>query len=381
MSSTHCCTGLQCRYIERTTAGRHVFAVYFDDDAEDDVDAQDRGTTEPAQSDSDNDDADEEPAEQQDDNDSRKRKCDDEGESEKEQETGGDEWTPAMQKQMDDLLQRPLPSDTAFVYKKVRIVTLMKDPNNAALLIIVCSCGYPGRIGCCCRHIWCMLFTMLKCQPKLIDGVHSVTTVCGCNSTPRTCAACEMLPTHEKFQWDLRMDFLQLVNLDIGSKIKYHAMLRTEFNATSCFPPKHTMSFHPRIPASIFAPFAKNNDPVKPSMIPRSGLPQRPQQGQELESSSTGGGAAAGGSRRTSNRQEVPTLAKLIAEIESIWTRTERLKDSKDHELRSNARALMLATIRSLGEQVSMLHTELAPKREQRYYTARDKYMGIAKEK
>ena len=74
-------------------------------------------------------------------------------------------------------------------------------------------------------------------------------------------------------------------------------------------------------------------------------------------------------------------MAKLIAEIESIWTRTERLKDSKDHELRSNARALMLATIRSLGEQVSMLHTELAPKREQRYYTARDKYMGISKEK
>ena len=341
------------------------------------MNAPDRDTTEPHDSDGEDDDDEGDEEAQEDDGSAKsKRSCaGDDAEAEDE------EWTDDMQQEMEDVLEHPLHPDTAFVYQKVRKVSFIPDPKNASLLIILCTCGYPKRIGISCRHIWCVLFTILKCLPRMIDGMPA-TNVCRCMSTPRTCATCAT--QIGKFEWTPHhMEFLKMVNLDLGSKIKYHAILRREFDASSLFPAQHAISFLPRISASMFAPFAKSNHPVQSSIVPTSGLPRNQRQERDLDSSPAecGGGGAAASSRRKSNRDEVPTLQRLLAEVTAIWQRTERLKNANDYQLRSQARTLCLTTIRSLGEAVAALHPELEPKRMQRFFTYRDMYMGIARDK
>ena len=149
----------------------------------------------------------------------------------------------------------------------------MPDPNNAAKLIGTCSCGYSFRIGFACRHFWCMLFTVLRCNFVLLDGHHSVTNLCECTSSPRSCVECMEKPHFKKFEWGDDFDFLSLFNLDIGSKIKYHATLRSNFDSAQAFPTLHSSAFYPRIAASIFQPFANHNDPVSPRSVLKSGIP------------------------------------------------------------------------------------------------------------
>jgi hypothetical protein len=192
-------------------------------------------------------------------------------------------------------------------------------------------------------------------------------------------------PHFKKFEWG-DFDFMSLINLDIGSKMKYHATLRSNFDCAAAFPALHYPSFYPRIAAYIFAPFALHNDPVSSRSILRSGIPENhvdnaenddweddesdSQQQQQLPSSR----------RRSSGiRSEVPTLPRLINDLQRIWERTERLKDTKSQKPRSTARALILSTMRTLEDQVTAIHPDLAPKRMTRWYNKRDRFLGIAR--
>jgi hypothetical protein len=168
--------------------------------------------------------------------------------------------------------------------------------------------------------------------------------------------------------------------------MKYHATLRSNFDCAAAFPALHYPSFYPRIAAYIFAPFALHNDPVSSRSILRSGIPENhvdnaenddweddesdSQQQQQLPSSR----------RRSSGiRSEVPTLPRLINDLQRIWERTERLKDTKSQKPRSTARALILSTMRTLEDQVTAIHPDLAPKRMTRWYNKRDRFLGIAR--
>jgi hypothetical protein len=125
-------------------------------------------------------------------------------------------------------------------------------------------------------------------------------------------------------------------------------------------------------------PFFNYNEPISSRSIRRSGIPENhtdnPASSEGCEESAE---APASSRRRLSGiRSEVPTLARLINDLERIWERTERLKDTKSQKPRSNARALILSTMRTLEEQVAAIHPDLAPKRTKRYYSKRDLYIG-----
>jgi hypothetical protein len=364
--------GLRCDYISRTASGKHVFQVYFENAEQDDTAIADRARTEPEASDNSGDDA----GEQEEDGDASKR-------AKRIVEEECEEWTSDMQTDMESALAKPLPEHTKFVYTKIRTVTLMPDPRNAAKLVGTCSCGYCNRIGFACRHFFCMLFTVLRCNVVAIDGHHSVTNLCECTSSPRSCVECMEKPHFKKFEWGDDFDFLSLFNLDIGSKIKYHATLRSNFDSAQAFPTLHSSAFYPRIAASIFQPFANHNDPVSPRSVLKSGIPDTHMENSEnddgWEDVQTEAPPPASRRRSSSSRDEVPTLPRLLNDLQRIWERTERLTDSKHQKPRSDARALMLSTMRTLEEQVAAIHPDLAPRRTNRYYSKRDRYLGNAR--
>jgi hypothetical protein len=347
--------------------------VYFEDAEKDDtVLTADRARTEPEQSDNSGDDE-----VDKDDNDDHSKRAKS-GDVEEEIE----EWTIDMQKELENLLENPLPEHTNFIYTKIRTVTLMPDPKNSAKLIGTCSCGYCNRIGFACRHFFCMLFTVLRFSIVSIDSAHSVINLCNCASSPRSCIHCMENPHFKKFEWG-NFDFMSLINLDIGSKMKYHATLRPNFDSAAAFPTQHYPAFYPRIAACVFGPFALHNEPVSSRNILKSGIPENhvdnsDNEGwEELESDSQ---LPPRSRRRSSSiRSEVPTLPRLMNDLQRIWERTERLKDSKSQKSRTNARAMILSTMRTLEEQVAAIHPDLAPKRNTRYYSKRDRYIGNAR--
>ena len=129
----------------------------------------------------------------------------------------------------------------------------MTDPKNSAKLIGTCSCGYCNRIGFACRHFFCMLFTVLRFSIVSIDSAHSVINLCNCASSPRSCIHCMENPHFKKFEWG-NFDFMSLINLDIGSKMKYHATLllqRFLHSTTLLFIPESRRVFLARLPFTI----------------------------------------------------------------------------------------------------------------------------------
>lgn len=364
--------GMRCKYVESDTgpADKVCFSVYFEDADEEEAIAADMARTEPKNSDSE-DDGDEEIEDEAEA--SEKRRCVD---TEEDDET----WTSEMQDQLDTVLELGLKEEMSFVYKRVRRVALKLDPKDRSKMIMSCNCGFPNRIGCACRHIFCVIFTIMKQNSVVIDGAHSVTNLCSCTSSPRTCADCMQSPHYKPFKWG-SVDLRWLVNLDIGSKIKYHATLRPDFDAASAFPSIHKGTFFPRIPASIINNFTRNNDVVDPRVVPKNGIPDANTVEISDRASPPPPPARADRSsnrRPGSIREEVPTLPRLISDLERIWARSERLKDSKLLTKRTEARKIMLAGMRAMDDQVSALHPDLEPKRLQRYFSKRDYFIGNA---
>jgi hypothetical protein len=361
-------SGLRCDYIERTAEGKHVFAVYFEDDGVEEVAAPDRYRSEPRNSDSDNDGGDE-------DGDSE-----DSGKRSRDEDTDTEQWTVDMQKELERLSEIPLEQSTKFVYKKIRRVAIRKDPKDASRVMISCSCGFQHRIGCACRHIFCALFTILKAKPVSLEYGATIVNLCRCTSAPVACEACIGQPHYRKFEWG-QFDLLNLVNLDIGSKLKYHAALHPTVDASKLFPEQNVCrfgSFWPRIPGSIMSMFGAHNDPVNPRLVPKSGLPEgQSRHDQEEEEDASPPPTQPHARRRI--REEVPTLFKAINDIERIWSRTDRLKNSRDAPKKTEARVLIRTTLRSLEEAIIALHPDFAPKRTERFYSKRDYYIGKAR--
>ena len=98
--------------------------MYYQD-TEDDVNAPDRDTTEPHDSDGEDDDDEGDEEAQEDDGSAKsKRSCaGDDAEAEDE------EWTDDMQQEMEDVLEHPLHPDTAFVYQTPLLRRYTLDEN------------------------------------------------------------------------------------------------------------------------------------------------------------------------------------------------------------------------------------------------------------
>lgn len=131
------------------------------------------------------------------------------------------EFTQNMAFEFDRVMAHPLPCDLRFRYKKVRTVTVQLDrlSEDKGLFACTCSCGYSARIGLACRHILCFLIMIITklIQKRDANGI---------------------------FDWEtFPVDFVQLVNMNICSKLKYHAVRHQTQCGTSTISMLHHLVF------------------------------------------------------------------------------------------------------------------------------------------
>ena len=268
-----------------------------------------------------------------------------------------------MNAEFENVMANPLPVGTTFCWKKIRTITVIPDSTDACYVKLVCRCGYPVRIGHSCRHVFGFLFSVLTTIQKA-----------------RNPKADFAWSAFGEVQWE------DLVNMDICSKIKYHAVMHDESGAASAgfFKLSKAMSWHPRIPASIMRTFRTLADPVGLDAVPPAGLPSqispRRQQARRLESrdeqsSDTGerGGEAAS---RRSSRDPVPTEHKVFGDLERIWERTVRLKEGSKQ---AEARRLIATTLGTLEDQIHAMQPDAAPLQLTRRFTLSDRFHGRTK--
>jgi hypothetical protein len=292
-----------------------------------------------------------------------------------------DEWTEQMQTELDYVLANPLKSNTTFFYRKIRTLTLKRDPKNGTYLQIICDCGYAPRIGCACRHVWCFLFTILKAIPRSLGGLGSVIQLCECLTSPNSCGNCKAVETYRPFSWEdfPQFNFEHMMNMDVASKVKYHAVLRPDVNANSLFPEVHSTPFHPRISAYLFHQFTRTNRPEGVSRVPTAGIPENCSSDEDEQDNDVGSYDAPNPNPseapRRSSRTAVPTLAMVSNLTESIWDRINRLKDKKS---KVEAKSLLWTNLQDTLEQIDALQPVLLPKKLTRYYSLRDRVIGMA---
>jgi hypothetical protein len=118
--------------------------------------------------------------------------------------------------------RRPL-GKVKFKWAKVRMVTVAPQYDDAqkytGQYAVICSCGFPERIGVVCRHILAVLVSMLfSIKQKFGDGDYQLDDY---NSEE------ELDVDHADVDWD-KVTLIDLCNQDIVSKIKYHAALHNK---------------------------------------------------------------------------------------------------------------------------------------------------------
>jgi len=377
---------MRCVYTDATSA-KHVFAVFFEEDEPNDemddvptAPEQANPATVPEVAPSPEDSSEDELASDSSEAGDQPRKTareqivvDDEEE----------EWTDAMQAELEDVLSNPIAPNTEFFFKKVRTLTLLSDPKNPSKLIIICDCGFAPRIGCACRHTWCFLFTILKAIPRILgDGAGMCIDMCQCLSKPVCCPDCSSQPGYRPFGWEEHdlFSFQDMVNMDIASKVKYHAVLRPDVNANSLFPEEHPQAFHPRISKALFRKFTSFHKHEGTARVPKSGIPETPGDDDANDGDCDGEDATAGppppnSKRDRSQRRIVPTFPMVDNLLKGMWQRTDRLSD---REIKAQAKSIILTMMQEANEAIMILHPDLAPKRMHRFYSQRDRILGLA---
>jgi hypothetical protein len=290
-----------------------------------------------------------------------------------------EEWTEQMQQEMEYILANPLQPNTTFLYRKVRTLTLQRDPQNGNYLLIICDCGYAPRIGCACRHVWCFLFTILKAIPRSLDAAGAAIQLCECLNHPNACEDCKAAENYKAFQWEdfPLFQFQHMINMDVASKVKYHALLRPELDANSLFEEVHSAAFHPRISAHLFQQFTRFHRPEGFANVPKAGIPENGDVSGDEDD-------ADGGSNenpnpevapRRSSRNVLPTLPMISNVVQSTWDRIHRLKDSK---IKAEAKSLLWTNLQDTLEQINALEPVRQPRSLTRYYSERDRVLGLA---
>jgi hypothetical protein len=269
------------------------------------------------------------------------------------------EYTEEMDEDFKIAMSNPLPQGTKFSWKKVRTISVIPNPRDATSVLLVCDCGFPCRIGFACRHIFCFLIKIFK---AILVNLHNDT----------------------EFAWAKipNFDFEDLFNMDICSKIKYHAVLRDKSGeATKGFASLSDLNkFHPKMSACLFTQYVRNVRNFEPETgmhVPIPGLPD----GSCLDNDGAHDADARTNSRpqqqtarrRESSRERVPTKDHVDHEMDEIWQWTTRIKD-RDKQL--NARILIGSTVASLKDQIRSLHPDTAPRKLNRYMSKSDLYKG-----
>ena len=176
------------------------------------------------------------------------------------------------------------------------------------------------------------------------------------------------------FDWTtFPVDFVQLVNMDICSKLRYHAVrhqtqCRTSTNiyaASSCFSMNHDLDFKPKIPASVLRQFLGQFEVEDASKVPAPGVPMHgPPAGrhshQENSNEQDGQGPAASprrASARSGSGLREPTEKGFMDYCQRVWDRTKRLRSSDATE----ARQILQQQMEIADEMVSAIRPSRLP--------------------
>ena len=128
---------------------------------------------------------------------------------------------------------------------------------NTGKYQLICNCGFPTRIGVVCRHIFSVLFHML-CNLLRTENSEDSDN--------------ELAPEPTSINWSI-ISLQELCNMDIVSKVKYHAALHGRGNPFKF----STNPFRPTIPFQVAHDFFRQYEPMPKSeqnVIPHNGLPR-----------------------------------------------------------------------------------------------------------
>jgi hypothetical protein len=269
------------------------------------------------------------------------------------------EYAEDMAEDFNVAMSHPLPQGTKFSWKKVRTISVIPNPRDATSVLLICDCGFPCRIGFACRHIFCFLIKIFK---AILVKVHNDT----------------------EFAWVkiTNFNFEDLINMDICSKMKYHAVLRDKTGEASrgFASLSDLQKFHPKMSSQLFTQYVRNVRNLQPEgdmHVPVPGLPD----GSCFDNDGAHDAGAQNTSRRQqppahrreSSRETVPTKDHVDHEMDFIWQLTTRIKD-KDKQ--QDARRLIGSTVASLKDQIRSLHPDTAPRKLSRYMSKSDLYKG-----
>lgn len=207
--------------------------------------------------------------------------------------------------------------------------------------------------------------------------------LCECLTSPNSCGNCKSAESYRAFSWDNfpQFNFEHMMNMDVASKVKYHAVLRPDVNGNSLFPEVHSTGFHPRISANLFQQFARTNRPEGFANVPTAGIPENC--GTEDDENDEDGGNDGDSTpkpnpseaSRRSSRTITPTFPMVSNLVQNIWDRINRFNDSKS---KGEARSLLWTNLQDTNEQINALQPALLPKKLTRFYSLRDRVIGLA---
>jgi hypothetical protein len=145
---------------------------------------------------------------------------DSDSESDEDTVHGGTKFDPF--EYIDRCAKRPL-GRVKFKWTKVRTVSVAPQYDDAqkytGRYVLICSCGFPVRIGVVCRHILAVLMFMLfNIKKKFGDSDYQLEEY---DSEE------EIDVDHSLIDWD-NVPLIDLCNQDIVSKIKYYAALHNK---------------------------------------------------------------------------------------------------------------------------------------------------------
>jgi hypothetical protein len=260
----------------------------------------------------------------------------------------------------------PLEGCTKFHWTKVRtvmVVPLYDDAQrNTGKYLLHCNCGFPTRIGVVCRHIFAVLFHML----------------CNLLRTDPTSDSDESETVDPKsIDWSSISNFSlsDLCNMDIVSKVKYHAALHGRGNLFKL----STNAFYPTIPCKVAQDFFRQYDPL-PKLeqnIPENGLPRDEHDVDCPESDAHPKAAASNEANAdTVNRREIqPTEFGVSKILTDTWNFTHRFNITG----KNTARKLIRQRCLELQNEIKAMETHAVRSEDlRRHFSKRDMFNGNA---
>jgi hypothetical protein len=268
----------------------------------------------------------------------------------------------------------PLPPRATFHWQKVRTVTLAPQYDDQQKLtgkyIMSCSCGFTFRIGVCCRHMLAVLFYYV-CKVAAARRARD-------DSSSGSDSADEIGPT--EIHWlDISSTIFQdLCNMEICSKIKYHAALHEKGHL---FASTARAVFRPTVLQSLAQEFLQEFEPDRNRRkdIPTNGLPSESDDIDNIghNHAEETRPAKATQQRDHGARTSVPTLYKCSSVLEDSWNFTTRFSPTD----RTAARKMILERQLELQTEIRAMETKhVAESDLTRRFSRRDMFKAARKE-